>query len=106
MKYLGQFQKNTPTTDAGGGQTDVYATVITTRCYLEKLSGSSGFPDNKIEYQKSYTLICRFQQAFKTLGIDSDSQWVINGEIYAVNDWELVEQKPQYYIMHVLKNQQ
>ncbi len=106
MRFTGQFQKNTPTVDAGGGQTDSYATVITTRVYLQKLRGNSGFPEGKMEYFKGYVLKCRFQQAFQTLGIDSDCQWLINGETYMVDDWELVDQTPQYYIMTVLKNQQ
>lgn len=102
MIFSGQLQNDVPLVDGGGGQTDSYATIVTTRCSLTKLNGSNVFPEGKFEYIKAYTLICRYQKA---IVINATSRWLINGEYYSVDDWEKVGLIPQWYVMRVTKNQ-
>lgn len=101
MRFSGQLQNNTPVNDASGGQTDNYATILTTRCALEKKSGRV-LNNGRLEFYKYYLLTCRFQKA---IVINVDSQWLINGEVYKIQDWDKVDLIPFLYTFTVTKNQ-
>jgi Phage head-tail joining protein len=113
MKFSAQFQNNQPTQDGGGGWTDNFVTFVTTRCALIKVSGSDGFPSGKMEYIKSYTLICRAQKAFGQAPngsidghlISTDCRILINGQQYDIDDYELIDFIPHFFIMHLSKTQ-
>ena len=102
MRFSGTLQQNQPINDADGGQIDNYVNVLTTRCSLDQRSGKSQNGFGKLEYIKYYVLTCRFQSA---IVIDSDSQWVINNEVYTVDDWQRQDMIPFLYIFKVIKNQ-
>ena len=115
MRYVGQLQQNQPIVDGSGGQTDNWVTILTTRCALVKLSGSDGFPDQKMEYIKKYTLTCRYQSVFGlgTNGtfdghaITADSRWMIRGEQYDIDDFDEIPMGlPHFLTMHLTKNEQ
>ena len=112
MRFVGNLQANQPINDASGGQSDNYVTVLTTRCFLQKLTGSDGFPSGTSEYIKTYKLICRSQTAIGALvngmwvwNINPDSRWVINGEQYDIDDFDRIDMVPHFIQMHLTKNQ-
>jgi len=101
MQYTGELQNNTPVSDGSGGQTDGFVTVVTRRCSLEKITGRLSGDVGRMEYQKSYRLVCRYGKDLlsdptdpTTLIFNSDSRWLINGNAYKIEDWELVDQFP------------
>ena len=102
MRFTGQLQNNQPINDSSGGQIDNWVTILTTRCSLEQKSGKNMNGFGKLEYWKYYILKCRFQTA---IVIDPDSQWVINGETYMVDDWQREDMIPFLYTFKVIKNQ-
>jgi hypothetical protein len=101
-RFSGQLRQNFPVTDPGGGQTDNYSTVLTTRVILQKDNGHFGFPEGRMEYIKSYTLICRYQKA---ISVGSDTQWLIRGETYSIADFDNISMEPFFITMRVTKNQ-
>jgi hypothetical protein len=115
MRFVANLQQNQPVVDASGGQTDNFVTIVTARVSLVKLSGADGFPSEKMEYIKKYTLVCRIQKAF---GLNSDGQydfhnitadtrWLIRGEQYDIDDFdELPYGNPHFVTMHLTKNEQ
>lgn len=113
MRFSGQLQQNQPTVGADGSQTDNFVTVLTTRVYLEKLSGGDGFPQDKMEYVKKYKLVCRFQSLFGLNpsgnfdghAITADTKWMIRGEQYDIDDFdETPVGQPHFIVMHLTKN--
>lgn len=100
MRFSGTLQQNVPVDDGAGGQEDNWTNVLTTRCSLEKQSGKLVDGAGKMEYNKYYILVCRFQQA---IVLDVDSRWLINNEVYKVTDFEKVDFKPHYYTFNVTK---
>jgi hypothetical protein len=104
LRQTGDFQINTPISNDSGGQGDSYSTVCTTRLYLYKERGGTNLLTGQIVYSKTYTIICRFQQAIIN-NINVDTQWLINGEVYMVSDWEEVNEIPHLLIFKALKDE-
>lgn len=102
MRFTGTLQQNVPIDDNSGGQIDNWVNVLTTRCSLTQKSGRNSVEFGKMEYFKYYIVTCRFQTA---IVIDSDSQWIINGETYMVDDWQREDEIPFLYIFTCIKNQ-
>jgi SPP1 family predicted phage head-tail adaptor len=101
MQYSGILQQNTPLSDGSGGQIDNWTDLLTTRVSLEKRSGRLSNGEGKMEYQRDYRLVCRYQTA---IVIDADTRWLINGVPYKIEDYEQIDQKPFQYVMFVSKN--
>ena len=111
MQYTGELQNNSPLSDSSGGQIDNWVTVVTRRCSLDKLSGRLSGDFGKMEYQKAYRLVIRYGKDLlsnpsdpNTLIFDSDSRWLINGNAYKIEDWELVSQLPFQIEFRVILN--
>jgi len=113
MKFVGSLQQNQPIADGSGGLRDNFVTLFTARCSLEKISGMDGFPEGKMEYNKRFMLKCRSQKAFGQNAngnidghnITAQTIWVIRGEQYDIDDWELIDMTPQFFVFSLTKTQ-
>ena len=89
------FKSNTPT-DKGAGAADSYATLLTTRGYLKKSSGSRGFSFGELSESSSWILITRYQQDIED-NLRMDMKLEIDGRTFTVTGWEKMEEKRFYY---------
>jgi hypothetical protein len=102
MRFSGQLQKNTPVDDGNGGQADNFATILTTRCSLDQISGTENALEGNPIIFKTYRLMCRFQSA---IVVDTDTRWLINGNFYSIVDCHRVDMIPHLYEMTVTVGQ-
>ena len=102
MRFTASLQQNNPTSDGSGGQTDNFTTVLTTRVYLEKKSGTENNLSGNVEFFKQYKLMCRFQTG---ISINADTRWLIGSEVYTISDFERVDMVPHLYTMTITKDQ-
>lgn len=93
MKWLGEFQTNTPTTTATGGKVDSYVTQLTTRGKLRRIRSAKGINGSEVEFTNRYEWQCRFQ----TMTINKKNRWVIDGTNYAIESYELLDMKTMFY---------
>lgn len=94
MRSVGVFMVNTPTINSSGGKGDVYTDSITVRGQLRKRSGRKSDENHEIAFDKSFHFICRFRQE---ISINSDTQIRIDGNVYRINDFELVDEIKHLY---------
>lgn len=111
LKFSGTFQQNQPVSDGSGGTVDNFVNVLVTRVGLQKRSGKLSNGAGVLEYWKDYILICRYQIAITGIGTDgnpvltADSRWIVNNEVYKIQDWEQIDMNPFMYKFTVTKNQ-
>lgn len=96
MREVVVFIANTPTPAAGGGFTDNYSTLCTTRGQLVETGGSRVLSFGAGVNNVNQTLIVRFQTALFN-SLRSDTKIVINGLTYTFSDAKLIDQKKHLY---------
>jgi hypothetical protein len=96
MREVVVFLQNTPVPAAGGGFTDSYTTLCTTRGQLLDTSGSRSLSFGAGIDNVNQTLIVRFQTALFN-ALRSDTKIVINGLTYTFSDSKLIDQKKHLY---------
>lgn len=89
------FYVNSPTA-AGAGFKDSYSTLLTTRGYLRRKSGSRNLSFGAIQNQTSCELYVRYQTLLEN-NLRSDVKISVNGKLYTIESWEKVEEKAFYY---------
>ena len=96
MREVVVFLQNTPTPSGGGGYTDNYTTLCTTRGQFIDNSGSRALSFGAILNSQSATLIVRFQSALAA-ALRSDTKIVINSITYTFSTYKLIDQKKHLY---------
>ena len=96
MREVVVFLVNTPQAAAGGGFTDSYTTLCTTRGQLLDSGGSRSLSFGAGVDSVSKTLIVRFQTALFN-ALRSDTKIVISGLTYTFSDQKLIDQKKHLY---------
>lgn len=88
MRHTGILKANTPVRDPGGGGTDNYTTVLTTRGKLERRFGSKENAADQMQFSTTYNW-----WTWKSVDMifDKKSIWIIDGQKYKINDWEQLE---------------
>lgn len=94
MRQTGTFMKNEPINDESGGQSDNYVALLTCRGRLRKMKGGKALEQGAFVMNKGYEWICRYQAA---IVIDTDTAIQINGQMYRITDWEMVDEIPHFY---------
>lgn len=95
LKFSATLLANTPIDDGAGGQQDNYTPVLTTRCFLLKLSGGFSFQSGSFFMDKRYKMICRYQLAISAVTIDHI--WQIKGNTYRIIDHTKIDDTPHFY---------
>ena len=98
FNFLGTYQVNTPTQTATGGFVDSYATLLTAWGKLRR-SGARKSTEVKLEIGSSWVWECYFQSA---LTINIKNRWLIDGRTFAIEDYELIDQKKAFYKFKLL----
>ena len=93
MRQTGTFRKNTPVPNGSGGFTDSYTDLLTCRGRLRKIKGNRALEQGATVINKNYEWICRYQSA---LVVNTGLELVINGQVYRINDWEMVDEIPHW----------
>lgn len=97
MREVVVFLANNPIPAAGGGFTDSYATLLTTRGQLLSSGDNRSLSFGAIADTSFMRLICRFQTALAA-SLRSDTKIVINGITYTMNGQPvLIDQKKHFY---------
>lgn len=104
MRQSGQLQSNNPT-QQGAGKKDSYVTVLTCRGRLQKINGNRYFDQAETTINSSWEWICRFQNAINSVSNKKSMRWVIDGRMFSVNNYELIDQKRRYYRFVLLENE-
>ena len=98
---LGQFDKvvifktNTPST-SGAGYSDSYATLLTTRGRMRRLSGSRSFSFGDIQETNTWELTTRYQSSLAS-NLSTSLKAEIDSVTYTVTAWENIDEKKQYF---------
>ena len=91
------FLVNTPAATGGGGYSDSYATLLTTRGQLINSGDNRSLSFGAIADSNFMRLICRFQTALAS-GLRSDTKIVIDGITYTMNGRpKLINQRKHVY---------
>jgi hypothetical protein len=90
------FLSNTPVPAAGGGFTDNYTTLCTTRGQLISKSGSRSLSFGVVADNSFMTLRVRFQTTLAN-ALRSDTKIVISGDTYTFTNYTLIDQKKHLY---------
>lgn len=98
FNFLGAYQTNTPTTTATGGRVDSFATTLSAWGKLRRNSGSKS-SNTEIEIQSAWTWECHFTAAITPSELN---RWLIEGRTFTINDFELIDQKRQFYRFKLL----
>lgn len=96
MREVVVFLQNTPVPAQGGGYTDSYSNLCTTRGQLIDNSGGRSLSFGAGVNTASFRLIVRFQAALFN-NLRSDTKVVISGVTYTITDSKLVDQKKHLY---------
>lgn len=102
MRQTGILKQNHPVANSSGGEDDNYTTVLTTRGWLRKDSGNINLLTGQITLTKTYTWICRFQQA---ITVNVDTTWFIGGQEYVLEDYELIDEIKHLYKFNLRKDE-
>ena len=94
------FKQNNPSATNTGGGTDSYSTLLTTRCRLEKSSGSRNLSFGEVMFSDSYDMTVRFQTLLES-NLRSDMKVEIDGVTYTINSFQLIDQKKDYYKINI-----
>lgn len=94
MKQKGTFRNNNPIANTSGGRDDNYIDVLTCRGRFRQQNASKSLEQGEIVQNKGFEWVCRFQSA---IAINTDSIWVIDGQMYRISSWEKVDQSPHFY---------
>lgn len=97
MRETVVFLQNTPTPAAGGGATDNYTTLLTTRGQLFEAGDNRSLSFGAVVDNSFMRLVCRFQTALAA-SLRSDTKIVINSITYTMNGMPvLIDQKKHFY---------
>lgn len=97
MRETVVFLQNSPIPAAGGGATDNYTTLLTTRGQLIDSGDNRSLSFGAIADNSYMRLICRFQTALAA-SLRSDTKIVISGITYTMNGMpKLIDQKKHFY---------
>jgi len=91
--------KNVPT-DSGAGAVDHYGVIVTTRGSLQKQSGNRALSFAEIINSEGYEIWLR-QEADITNNLRVDNKFLIDGLVYSMDSWELVNEVKFYYRIKV-----
>lgn len=95
MRHTATFQTNTPG-DLGAGQVDSTTNLLTTRGYLEDLSGHRTNDAGAIIITKRWRFTCRYSAGLET-GIKSTTRIVIINRYFTIDTFKKVGQRDFYY---------
>lgn len=107
LKKIVVFKKNTPIAK-GAGKKDVYATLLTTRGYLERSSGSRTLEAGQEISSNRWTLVTRFQNALLTeIDVNRSNMKVeIDSKTFLINGTpELIDERRMYYRFSLTQQQ-
>lgn len=98
FNFLGSYQAATPSITPTGGREFTYAESLQAWGKLRRSSGSRT-TNSELQVNSSWTWECHFSSA---ITIDIKSRWVINGKTYTIEDYELIDQKREFYRFRLL----
>jgi hypothetical protein len=99
LKKVVVFQKNTPTTQ-GAGKKDSWATLVTTRGFLEKNSGRRSLDNSQKVFDNSWKLITRFESILET-NLNTALRVLIDGKYFTIDSWEKKGEKRFHFIFQL-----
>ncbi len=99
MRQVVRMLKNVPT-DSGAGAIDHYGVIVTTRGLLRKQSGNRALSFAEIINSEGYEIWLR-QEADITNNLRVDNKFLIDGLVYSMDSWELVNEVKFYYRIKV-----
>lgn len=96
LRHKAIFQYNTPVAMPGGGQKDAYTNLVTTRGYLEKLSGGRTLEASQLLVNNRWRFTCRF---FGDLAnnVNKTVRVLIGINKFTIDSWEEVDGKQFWY---------
>lgn len=94
MRKSIQFRTNVGAAQGAGGK-DNYSTLLTTRGYLEKSSGSRGLFAAEITQDSSWKLTVRYQSALWA-AVAPSLKCIIDGVTYQVESWKKIDEDRGY----------
>jgi hypothetical protein len=80
----------------GAGSKAEYVPFLTTRCNLEKKRAIKNNDRGQIEITAWYRLVCRFQATLLN-ELSNSTICEIDGEMYTMHDFELIDQRRHLY---------
>lgn len=104
LAQSGQLQTNTPVAQ-GAGFKDSYATLLTCRGELTKMSGSRFLDNSETVMDNKWQWVCRYQAAIQNITQKKSIRWIIDGRRFTVNGYELIGQKKRYFRFILLENE-
>ncbi len=93
LRSIIRFETNDPNV-LGAGMQDDYATLLTTRGKLTKLSGRRAVEGMAVMLNSDYRLIVRLQEA---LTLNNRIRVVIDNRYFTIDSIEKIDQKRFYY---------
>lgn len=96
MRQVVTILVNTPTDTDSGGATDSYSTLLVTRGRLRQRYANREMSFGEAVENENYELIIRYQDAIAS-NMSVDMKFSIDGKVYSLSSWELVNEIKDYY---------
>lgn len=96
MRQKATFASNTPVSDGAGGLIDHYTPFYTCRGRLRQDSGSRVLESEALGTDQQYEFVCRFTTQLAGQ-LTAGTQVTINGQIYSLKGWDLVDNINHWY---------
>lgn len=102
MRERVEFQQNQPINNASGGQDDNFVTLLSCRGKLRQRSGTKKLEQGEIMIDTGWDLFVRSQVALN-INLNFDTRVLVNGDVYRVNQWLLIDQLKHFYKFDIAK---